>query len=96
MLKKPSKKLWVRFIEGGRKLSVGEYLRAKWHNTLDPFDLNDMGSVSVLVALIEAYKKREKRDVEFVSYGGSAEALDTLNAMVKRFDETRTNPSVGS
>jgi hypothetical protein len=92
-MKQPSKKLWVRFIDDGRKLSVGEYLNAKWRNVIDPFVLDDLDSIKALIERLELYKLRVKREVEFVSYGGSGEALDALNAMVKRFNETRTNPS---
>lgn len=76
------KKLFVRFVENQTKLSVGEYLNAKWRNVCDPFKINDKESVQQLKRDIEVFKIRTKREVEFVAYCGS-DALTVLNNLLK-------------
>lgn len=77
------KNIYVRFVEGGKKVSVGEYSSAKWRNVVDPFSIENFDAVRDLRTQIEIFKRSEKRDVLLVNYRGSGAAEAFSAAMDK-------------
>ena len=76
------KRLWVRRIENGKKFSVGEYVRAKWRNAVDPFRTDDTAALHRLAGVIALFEKHEKRKVVFIGYGGSG-AAEELHKLIR-------------
>ncbi len=66
--------LYVRYIEDGKKFSVGEYLRAKWNNVCDPFLVNDINAINSLKLNMLTYQATQKRDIALIGYRGSEAA----------------------
>lgn len=70
MKKKAPFKVYCRYVEGGQRISVGEYVRAKWNNIMNPFKLTDESSLLELATSIKEFKKKQGREVEIVGYRG--------------------------
>ena len=79
----PPKNIYVRYVENGNKVSVGEYMRAKWFNIVDPFSLTNVDAVRDLRVQIDLYKTKTKREVVLVNYRGSGPAEALTAAMDK-------------
>lgn len=57
------------------KISIGEYIRAKWNNVVQPFSPDKEDGWINLFNLIAHFKMKSGRDTEFVAYRGNTEAL---------------------
>lgn len=76
------KNIYVRRLANGR-FSVGEYIRGKWYNVVDPFRGDDAVAIGTMLHLILHFENKEGRPVALVSYGGG-EARDALAKLLKR------------
>lgn len=72
---KPPYNLYVRMIANGKKISVGEYIRGKWNNAMDPFAFDDDQGFIDLAGQIAVFEKKMNRKVEIVPYGGNMIAV---------------------
>jgi len=54
------KKLYIRKIENGRKISVGEYILVKWRNIINPFKITDTNEIEKLHQLIIEFRQNNK------------------------------------
>lgn len=63
-----AKKLYVRETQYG--VSVGEYVRGKWHNVVAIKDKADEFRIGELAVMILRFKRDIGRNVEFVGYHG--------------------------
>lgn len=79
---KPPYNIYVRYIENGKKFSVGEYIRAKWNNVCDPFLVNDQNAIKELKRMIEVYQLVQQRTIVLVDYRGS-EAAEELSKLIQ-------------
>ena len=60
------KNLFVRILADG-KISIGEYLNAKWHNATTPFKKNDEIAWGIFRENVRAFQRRTGRTVAFIS-----------------------------
>ena len=80
------KNLYVRYVNGGTSLSVGEYINGKWRNVVEPFRLDDLSTVAQLKGLVDTFRRHEQREVEYVNYGGD-NAVKELERLFRLVNE---------
>lgn len=70
--KQAPKNVYYRRIENGRRISIGEYIRAKWNSICHPFREGDEQSIQGLAWQFKNwYHTNPERPILLVAYRGS-------------------------
>lgn len=83
MKKPPIKRIYARVLADG-KISVGEYVSAKWNNIIKPFKPSDEVARQELRELVALYHKRHPgTPVHVEGYRGDTGAADMVERILR-------------
>lgn len=67
------------------KISVGEYINAKWRNLYEPFGCKDAEAVRKLSVDIQTFEAKTHRPVVFEGYRGNTRAVELLEDAIRKY-----------